>query len=110
MLLSRWSQFSPVAAVLVFKTPAAVSRILTFTLVFMSIPFVERTAVGLFSFNIDTELCFVDKKINTTCVDSTRSDFKTGWSRRLLRKMKSGLYLVAVRNVVLRGLWLDRGA
>lgn len=86
------------AAILVFKTPAAVSRILTFTLVFMSMPFVERTAVALFSFNIDIELCCGDKKINTTC---TSAAFKTGWSRRLLLKMKSRLYLGSGRNVVL---------
>lgn len=103
MLLSRWLQISPVAAILVFETPAVVSRILTFTLVFMSMPFVQRAAVGLFSFNIDTELCFVDKKINTTPVDSTTAAFKTVWSRGLLLTIKSRLYLGG-RNVVLPGL------
>lgn len=63
----------------------------------MSMPFIERAAVGLFSFNIDTELCFVDKKINTTPVDSTRAAFKTGWTRGLLLKMKSRFYLGGVR-------------
>ena len=36
------------AAILVFKTPAAVSRMLTFTLVFMSMPFVQRASCGAF--------------------------------------------------------------
>lgn len=60
--------------------------------------------MGLFSFNIATELCFVHRKINTACVDSTAETFKTDFSWDLLLKMTSRLHLHGVRNVVLLGL------
>lgn len=59
--------------------------------------------MGLFSFNIATELCFVRRKINTACIDRTAETFKTDLSWDLLLKMMSRLRLHGVRNV-LRGL------
>lgn len=49
--------------------------------------------MGLFSFNIATELGFVHRKINSTCVDKATATFKTDWSRDLPLKRKSRLHL-----------------
>lgn len=63
--------------------------------------------MGLFSFNIATELGFVHRKINSTCVDKATATFKTGAETFHLRG-RAGFISLAVRNV-LRGLviWLD---
>lgn len=59
--------------------------------------FGTESSCGLLSFIIPTELCSVDKKINTPEPPS-----ETGWSRRrLLRKGKRRLYLGAAGIAVL---------